>query len=113
MTQRNVYFGKNPRDQAAERVLRQLEEQGIDLHEVVKEMLLQIANGVLEIQTEPTLRIIPTTDADLRGMVSEVLGLLRSGQAYLTTNATTPNNRNAQPIQVDQAIIDAFDAMDD
>lgn len=116
MSQRqyNVYFGQNSRDLAAHQVVERLRSEEISVHDLFKQVLLQIEEGSLKFDTK-TMRVKGDPKADeLFRMVKEIHQIVKSGQLRLITDPLTPDNGDGVPrVVVSKEVMQAFDEMED
>lgn len=114
MSQRqlNLYFGQNNRDDAAYEVVEQIREQ-INIHDLFKQVLLQIADGSLTLDTK-TMRVKGETQSDdLYRMVREIHQVIKSGQLRLVSEETPAAQDGVPQVVVSREVMDAFNGMDD
>lgn len=116
MSQRqlNVYFGQNNRDDAAYEVVEQIKQQ-INIHDLFKQVLLQIADGSLTLDKK-TMRVKGQSENDdLYRMVRDIHQVIKSGQLRLVSDdqPAAVSLDGVPEIAVSREVMDAFNGMDD
>lgn len=113
----NVHFGKSKRDQIARRAIQRLRNKGLEPKEVLKEMLVQLEQGLLDIDPD-TLTFTSQNPHTTAEMFSRLLEMMQNGAVMITSQPGQPDTGatglpGQSRIQVSQEVMEAFGDMED